>query len=98
MRHGRYSYKVFERDTTPHWIAVFGLQWQILECHRLEPDTDLSGAMAAAIERLAGKGWEAECEPRFGFTFIQRDSERRLLILTPRDPYDTQPTSFNPFR
>jgi hypothetical protein len=36
--------------------------------------------------------------PRFGFSFIRRDGERRLLMLTPRDPYDTRSQSFNPFR
>jgi hypothetical protein len=95
---GRYRFQVYARDTTPRWVVVFGLQWQILECQRLDPGADLYGAMTAAIARLAAEGWEPEAEPRFGFTFIQRASERRLLMLTPRDPYDTRPTSFNPFR
>jgi hypothetical protein len=30
--------------------------------------------------------------------FIRREAERRLLMLTPRDPYDTTSQSFNPFR
>lgn len=54
--------------------------------------------MATAIERLAFDGWLTEADPRFGFTFIQRAGERRLPMLTPRDPYDTRPQSFNPFR
>jgi hypothetical protein len=95
---GRYRHKVFERDTTPRWVAVFGLQWQVIESHRLEPATDLCGAMAAAIGRLAADGWQIEAEPRFGFAFIRRDGERRLLMLTPRDPHDARPQSFNPFR
>lgn len=64
----------------------------------LDAAADLPDAMRAAIERLAIEGWQAEAEPRFGFVFIRRDSERRLLMLTPRDPYDTRPQSFNPFR
>ena len=79
-------------------MAVFGMQWQVIESHRLEPAADLSGAMTAAIERLAGEGWQAEDEPRFGFVFIRRETDRRLLMLTPRDPHDTRPQSFNPFR
>jgi hypothetical protein len=82
----------------PRWIAVFGLQWQIIEAHRLEAAADLGGAMMAAIERLAVDGWQIEAEPRFGFAFIRRDDERRLLMLTPHDPHDTRPQSFSPFK
>jgi hypothetical protein len=39
--------------------------------------------MAAAIDRLAGDGWEAEATPEYGFVFIRRDGERRFLALTP---------------
>ena len=95
---GRYRNKVYERDTTPRWVAVFGLQWQVIESQRLEPASDLHGAMTATIERLAADGWQIEADPRFGFAFIRRDGERRLLMLTPRDPYDIRPQSFNPFR
>jgi len=80
-------------------VAIYGLQWQVIESHRVEPaEGHLSGAMTAAIERLAGVGWQIEAAPRFGFTFIRRDGERRLLMLTPRDPYDVTPQSFNPFK
>jgi hypothetical protein len=94
----RYRHNVYANDTMPRWVAVFGLQWQVIESHRLEPATDLYGAMTAAIARLATDGWQIEAAPRFGFSFIRRDGERRLLMLTPRDPFDTTPQSFNPFR
>jgi hypothetical protein len=48
-----------------------------------EPAADLSGAMGAAIERLEGDGWQAEVTPEYGFVFIRRETERRLLALTP---------------
>jgi hypothetical protein len=95
---GRYRHQVYGKATTPRWITVFGLQWQRIECQRLDPGVDLQRAMSAAIERLAGEGWQIEAEPRFGFAFIRRDGDRRLLMLTPRDPLDTTPQSFNPFR
>ena len=95
---GRYRHKVYEKSTTPRWVAVFGLQWQVIESHQLEPGADLFGAMTATIERLAAQGWYAESEPRFGFVFITKESDRRLLILTPRDPFDTRPQSFSPFQ
>jgi hypothetical protein len=95
---GRYRDNVYAKDGRPRWVAVFGLPWQILECQRLEPAADLPRARAAAIERVAVEGWQIEAEPRFGFAFIRRDGERRLLMITPRDPYDTGPQSFNPFK
>jgi hypothetical protein len=75
---------------------------RVIECQRLEPAADLSGAMATAIERLKAEGWQAEATPEYGygygFVFIQREGERRLLALTPRDPYDATAQAFNPFR
>jgi hypothetical protein len=96
--HPRYRHNVYEKSTTPRWVAVFGLQWQVIESHRLEPGADLLGAMTMTIERLTLEGWRAEGEPRFGFVFIRKESERRLLILTPKDPFDTRPQSFSPFQ
>jgi hypothetical protein len=95
---GRYREHVYVNDAWPRWVAVFGLQWQVIEPHRIEPAVDLPGAMRAAIERLAVDDWQIEAEPRFGFGFIRREGERRLLMLTPRDPYNTRPQSFNPFK
>ena len=95
---GRYRHQVYAKATTPRWVTVFGLQWQVIESQRFEPASDLSGAMASAIERLAVDGWQIESEPRFGFAFIRRNGERRLLILTPKDPHDHAPQSFSPFK
>jgi hypothetical protein len=93
------SYRhVCEKATTPRWVAVFGLQWQVIESHRLEPAADLYGAVSAAFERLVTEGWEVEATPKFGFSFIRRDGERRLLILMPKDPHDDRPQSFSPFK
>jgi hypothetical protein len=95
---GRYRHKVYEKSTTLRWVAVFELQWQVIESYRLEPGADLYGAMTTTIERLAAEGWRAESEPRFGFVFIAKENDRRLSILTPRDPFDTRPQSFSPFQ
>jgi hypothetical protein len=95
---GRYRHMVYEKSTTPRWVTVYGLQWQVIESYRLEPGTDLFGAMTTTIERPSKEGWRAESEPRFGFVFITKESERRLLILTPRDPFDSRPQSFSPFQ
>jgi hypothetical protein len=57
------------------------------ESQRLEPGSDLSAVMSAAIERLNVEGWQTEGTPEFGFVFIRNGSKRRLLMLTARDPY-----------
>ena len=54
---GRYTFAAFNESPTPHYVVVWDLQWTLIECQRLEPAADLSGAMAAAIERLQVDGW-----------------------------------------
>jgi hypothetical protein len=95
---GRYVDHVYRNDTWPRWLVIHDLQWKVLESQRLEPDTDLPAAMRASIERLAAEGWVIEAPPKYAFCFIRRDGVRRLLTLTPRDPFDRTPTSFNPFK
>ena len=95
---GRYRHNIYEKSATPRWVVVFGLEWQVIESHRLEPGADLLGAMTTTVERLGLEGWQAEDEPRFGFLFIRKHSDRMLLMLTPKDPFDSRPQSFSPFR
>jgi hypothetical protein len=78
----RYTFPAFNKAPTPRYVVLWDLHWQVLDCQRLEPAADLSGAMAATVDRLASEGWQAE-----GETEIRRDTEQRLLMLTPRDPY-----------
>jgi hypothetical protein len=93
----RYNFPVFNKALTPRYVVLWDLHWQLLDCQRLEPAADLSGAMAATIDCLSGDGWQAEATPEYGFVFIRRETERRLLMLTPLDPYSTAAQSFNPF-
>jgi hypothetical protein len=53
--------------------------------------------MTAAIERPHGDGWEAEGTVEFGFVFLRNGDERRLLMLTARDPHEHSLQSFSPF-
>jgi hypothetical protein len=94
---GRYTFPAFNASTMPRYVVLWDLHWQLLEVQRLEPAADLSGAMAATIERLEREGWRAEATPEYGFVFIRRETERRLLMLTPRDPYNATSQSFSPF-
>ncbi len=93
----RYRHQIYAQAGTPRFCVLFGLQWQVLECSRLEPGADLKAAMTAAISRLADEGWQTEGGEQFGFVFMRRAAERRLLILTERDPHDMRPQTFSPF-
>jgi len=95
---GRYTFPAFKTSANPRYVVVWGLQWQLIDRGRLEPGTDLSAAMTAVIERLHGEGWQVEGSAEYGFVFIRRDHDRRLLMLTPRDPYSTPNQAFSPFR
>jgi hypothetical protein len=94
----RYTFPAFTTSTQPRYIVVWDLHWQVLDCRRLEPAADLSVAMAIAIERLEAGGWQGEATPEYGFVFVRRGADRRLLMLTPRDLRSTAAQSFNPFR
>jgi hypothetical protein len=94
----RYHHNVYASAKTVRYIVLFDLQWKIIECQRLEPCADLDTAMITAIHRLTEEGWQPESTPRFGFVFLNRNGVRRLLILTERDPHDTKPQTFSPFK
>jgi hypothetical protein len=93
----RYRHSPYASSKTARYCVIFDLQWQVLESVKLEPATDLAAAMAAAIERQTLNGWRTEGSHEFGFVFLRRAGERRLLILTERDPFDRRPQSFSPF-
>jgi hypothetical protein len=93
----RHCHRVYATAKTPRFCVVFNLQWQVIESVKLEPAVDLAAAMTAAIERQTCDRWQTEGTAEFGFVFLRRDGDRRLLILTERDPYDLRPQSFSPF-
>lgn len=93
----RYTFPAFSPSSQPRYVVLWDLHWHALEVERLAPAADLSGAMAAAIARLDADGWRAEATPEYGFVFVRREAERRLLTLTPRDPGDIGSQSFSPF-
>jgi hypothetical protein len=94
----RYRFTAYKNDAQPRYIVLKDMQHQVIEVQRLDPAADLSGAMTATIERLASEGWQAEGTAEYGCVFIRRGDDRRLLMLTERDPDSTTVQSFNPFR
>jgi hypothetical protein len=53
---GRYTFPAFRTVPAPRYVVLWDLQWRLLECRRLEPAADLSGAMVATIDRLEAEG------------------------------------------
>jgi hypothetical protein len=51
----RYVEHVYANDVWPRWVAIFDLQWRVIESQRFEPDADLPGVMRATIERLTAE-------------------------------------------
>jgi hypothetical protein len=94
----RYHHNVYASAKTPRYVVLFDLQWQMIESQRLEPSADLRSAINTVIDRLACDGWKPESAARFGFVFLSRNGARRLLILTERNPFDTGPQTFSPFK
>lgn len=95
---GRYTFLAFAKSSAPRYLVLWDMHWHVLDCRRLEAGADLSSAMTAAIERLSGAGWQAEGSTKYGFVFVRREEERRLLSLTERDPNDATVQAFSPFR
>jgi hypothetical protein len=77
---------------------VWDLQWSVVDCQQLEAGSNLSVAMTAAIERLKSEGWRTEGTPEFGFVFIRKANDRRLLMLTARDPYSCELQLFSRYK
>jgi hypothetical protein len=95
---GRYRFIAYVNDGNPRYVVMWDLQWKPLQTQRLEPNANLRVAMTAAIDAQVAQGWQAEGSAEYGFVFMRRDGERRLLMLTPRNPEDQTPQSFSPFR
>ncbi|MHB8723547.1 MAG: hypothetical protein ACYDAH_19440 [Steroidobacteraceae bacterium] len=83
---------------TPRFIVLWDLQWRIIDHQRIEPHADLRLAMASTLQQLSSEGWQAEGDALYGFVFIRRLGERRMLMLTPRDPFAVSQQSFDPFK
>ncbi|MEP6885390.1 MAG: hypothetical protein ABJC66_11625 [Gammaproteobacteria bacterium] len=81
----------------PHYVVVWDLQWQIIECRRLDGGCDLRGQLADKLAQLVRDGWWPESGAQFGFAFVTRADERRLVTITARDPHSCAAQSFSPF-
>ena len=70
----------------PHWLTVSDLHRNLIACQSLPAGADLRAVMRAALADGAAEGWQAESDSAYGFVFIARGAERRLVNLTAADP------------
>lgn len=70
----------------PHWLTISDLQRNLITCEALPAGADLREVLRASLTQCAGEGWQAENDGAYGFVFIAKGSERRLVNLTPADP------------
>jgi hypothetical protein len=57
-----------------------------IACEAVPTGADLREALRAALAQCAQEGWQAEGDGAYGFVFLARGAERRLLNLTSADP------------
>jgi hypothetical protein len=95
---GRYKFIAYQNASSPRYLVVYGLQWQIIDHQRIEPHADLFSVMTSTLQQFASEGWQADGDALYGFVFIRRLGERRMLMLTPRDPFAMSQQSFDPFK
>jgi hypothetical protein len=95
---GRSRRNPFSRSSTlQHYLVIWDLQWQILDCRSLPRGGSLCAALVDALDRLGLDGWQAEGGSEFGFTFVTRGGARRLVMITGRDPCNATTQTFSPF-
>ena len=93
----RYRCPLYVRDRLPRYLVLWSIEWQVIECRCLGAADNFAAAMRDTIELALHEGWCAEGTAEFGFVFLRRGEQRRLLMLTPRDPRDPIRQSFSPF-
>src|ERR1700733_11951377 len=94
----RYKFISYQNASSARYLVMYGLQWQIIDHQRIEPHADLLSVMMSTLQQLASEGGQAEGDALYGFVFIRRLGERRMVMLTPRDPLAVSEQSFDPFK
>ena len=69
-----------------HWLTVSDMHQNLIACEALPAWADLRKILQAALTQYSAQGWEVENDGAYGFAFIAREAERRLVNLTPADP------------
>ncbi len=94
---GRGHRNPYAKSTACRYVVIWDLQWQVIEFQRVDPGSGSHTAFTQCLERLACDGWKPEGCGEFGFVFIARSGERRLVTITQRDPRNAAEQTFSPF-
>ena len=70
----------------PHWLVVSDIHRNLLSSTSLPGGSDLRATLREVLLTYASNGWQAEGNGAYGFVFLARGSERRMVNLTPMDP------------
>ena len=84
----RHRFNPMADTRSPHWVVVSDMQQNLIACEALPAGADLREALQVVLTICAAEGWRAETDGAYGFTFIYRGTERRLVNLTPANPAD----------
>jgi len=67
----------------PHCLTVSDMHGIRITSEAIPAGVDLREALRAALRQLAEEGWRAESDGAYGFVFVAKKGERRLVNLTP---------------
>jgi hypothetical protein len=79
------------------YAVLWDLQWRVIACTTIAAGSDLAAAMNQVLEELRREDWRPEGTAEYGFVFLTREDERRLLMITRRHPSDANLVGFSPF-
>jgi hypothetical protein len=82
----RHRFDALGDTSRPHWLTLADMHRNMVACEALPAGADLREALRAALAQCVAEGWQAEGDGAYGFVFIARGAERRLLNLTAADP------------
>jgi hypothetical protein len=82
----RHRHDPLAATSRPHWLTVSDMHRTAIACEAVPTGADLQEALRVALAQCATEGWQAEGDGAYGFVFVTRGTERRLLNLTPLDP------------
>jgi hypothetical protein len=96
MRRARHD--LFRKTSRRRYVVLWDVLWRLIECVEIPAHSDPRSGFLEAIDRCRTQGWQAEGSAQFGFVFLSRGADRRLLVLTERNPSDGGEQAFSPYR
>jgi hypothetical protein len=88
----RHVYDPLEPTTEPRWYVVRNMHQAVLEARPLPLGADLKRAFVAAILEYIDAGWRlGDFSSRSGTFFCTKDSERRMVEISPSNPGPIRP-------